>query len=61
MKLLTLPAPPTAIFATDNHLTIGIVKALHSQSLCCPEEVAIVDCDNFESVIYISAAALPRR
>jgi LacI family transcriptional regulator len=61
MELLTLSAPPTAIFATDNHLTIGIVKALHSHSRCCPEEVAIVGCDDFESVINISAAAFPRR
>ncbi|MBC7318277.1 LacI family DNA-binding transcriptional regulator [Candidatus Bipolaricaulota bacterium] len=48
LSLLSQPNPPTAIFATNNLMTIGVIKALHQLGLRCPEDVSIVGFDDFE-------------
>ena len=42
--LLALPSPPTAVFAGNNRLTVGVVRALRGHA----EPVAVVGFDDFE-------------
>jgi LacI family transcriptional regulator len=44
-KLLELPAPPTAVFAGSNLLTLGALQAIHERHLTIPDEIAIVGFD----------------
>ncbi len=45
--LLTQRPRPTAIFGTNNLVTIGCMHALVEQGLRCPEDVAVVGFDDF--------------
>ncbi len=45
-ELLSLPEPPTAVFATNNLMTIGVVKALADRRLSCPEDVSVIGIDD---------------
>lgn len=47
-ELLGQPSPPTAIFVTNNNLTLGVVTGLRRAGLCIPEEVAVLGFDNPE-------------
>lgn len=49
-ELLEQPEPPTAIFATNNLMTLGALQAIHTLGLRCPEEVSLVGFDDFEWV-----------
>jgi len=53
--LLALPAGvrPTALFAGNNLLTIGAVRALREAHVKVPEEIALVGFDEFESTSII--------
>jgi LacI family transcriptional regulator len=46
--LLALPDPPTAVFAANNLMTLGVLKALGMRRLRCPEDVALVGFDDHE-------------
>jgi LacI family transcriptional regulator len=46
-RLLALPEPPTAIFATSNALTIGTVAAIEARGLRCPDDVSVVGYDSY--------------
>lgn len=48
LALLSRPNPPTAIFATNNLMTIGAMQAIRKLSLRCPGEVSVVGFDDFE-------------
>lgn len=43
-----LSEPPTAIFAANNLMTIGVMKALHAAGLTCPQDMAVVGFDDFD-------------
>lgn len=45
---------PTAIFVTNNKLTIGLMKAIEIASLKCPQDISVVGYDDFdwESVFH---------
>ncbi|TCR67057.1 LacI family DNA-binding transcriptional regulator [Bosea sp. BK604] len=45
-ELMALPQPPTAIFATNNLMTIGVVTALADRGLSCPEDISLVGIDD---------------
>lgn len=45
-ELLDLPEPPTAVFATNNLMTIGVVKALAARGLACPDDISLVCIDD---------------
>jgi LacI family transcriptional regulator len=47
-KLLQLPDPPTAIFATSNRLAIGTVAAIKAKGLSCPRDVSVIGYDSYE-------------
>lgn len=45
-ELLGGARPPTAIFATNNLMTIGTIRALADVGLRCPEDVSIIGIDD---------------
>lgn len=45
-QLLTLPAPPSAIFAGNNLLTLGAIETIHKMGLQIPNDIAIVGFDD---------------
>lgn len=47
-ELLALPAPPTALFVTNNRMTVGALQAIGERRLRCPEDVALASFDDFE-------------
>jgi len=48
LKLMTLPDPPTAIFSSNNKMTLGLMRSLAELGIACPEEVSVVSFDDFE-------------
>lgn len=46
-ELLALPERPTAMFAANNLIAIGIMRAITGAGLRCPEDVSIVSIDDF--------------
>lgn len=50
--LLSIKPLPTAIFATNNLMTVGLFLALKEFKLRCPEDVAVV---GFDDVVWLSA------
>ncbi|MFL6113204.1 MAG: substrate-binding domain-containing protein [Catenulispora sp.] len=45
-RLLSLPEPPTAIFAADDRLAVGAMRALADADLSIPKDVAVVGFDD---------------
>ncbi|MCP4195557.1 MAG: LacI family transcriptional regulator [Proteobacteria bacterium] len=45
-QLLSLPDPPTAIFALNDRMAMGAVRAIHEAGLCVPEDIAVVGYDD---------------
>jgi LacI family transcriptional regulator len=52
--LLDRPADdrPTAIFATNDLLAIGAIRAIRDRGLHVPEDMSVVGCDDFEFAAY---------
>jgi LacI family transcriptional regulator len=47
MRLMALPEPPTAIFACNNSMTLGLMRALAECKASCPEQVSVLAFDDF--------------
>jgi DNA-binding LacI/PurR family transcriptional regulator len=47
IELLTLPERPTAIFCTNNMMTLGAFQAIQELRTPCPEEVSLLGFDDF--------------
>lgn len=45
-NLMALPDPPTAIFALNDRMAMGAIRALHIAGLHVPEDVAVVGFDD---------------
>jgi len=52
-KLFDLPQPPTAIFATTYHATVGTVIGLHQRHLKIPDDVSLIGFDKFDLIDVI--------
>ena len=46
--LFDLPAPPTAVVAGNNEMTITVMRQLRSLGLAVPDDVALVSFDDFD-------------
>lgn len=46
-ELLGLPERPTAIFAANNLMVIGVMKAVRDLGLSCPEDISVACFDDF--------------
>jgi LacI family transcriptional regulator len=47
-KLFELPNPPTAVFVTNNQVTLGTLQALREKNLACPKDVSLVSFDDHD-------------
>jgi len=45
--LLALPERPTAIFAANNQMLIGVMRAIAESGLACPHDVSVAAIDDF--------------
>ena len=54
LKLMSIDNPPTAIFAANDEMAIGAIKAIQSQGLKVPEDIAIVGFDNIKMSAFFS-------
>jgi DNA-binding LacI/PurR family transcriptional regulator len=50
--LLTLPAPPTALFAVTDAMAIGALRAAREQGIRVPDGLAVVGMDDIEMSAY---------
>ncbi len=48
LELLALPRRPTAIFATNNLMAIGLMRAIAERGLQCPRDLSVACFDDFE-------------
>jgi LacI family transcriptional regulator len=63
MKLLALSRRPTALFAGNNFIAIGMMKALYESSLRIPEDMSVVGFDDLPPGLlvqpFLTVAAQP--
>jgi LacI family transcriptional regulator len=50
LDLLSLDSPPDALFAANNFIALGVLRALRSLELSVPEDIALVCFDDFPHV-----------
>ena len=48
LKLMSIDNPPTAIFAANDEMAIGAIKAVKANNLKVPEDIAVVGFDDIE-------------
>jgi LacI family transcriptional regulator, galactose operon repressor len=48
LELLAMARRPTAIFATNNLMVIGLMRAVTEQGLRCPVDISVAGFDDFE-------------
>ena len=54
MKLLALPEPPTAIFASNNMTTYGCLKAFGELDLTIGKDIALVGFDDIDALKWLN-------
>lgn len=61
VQLLTLPDPPTAVFAQSDEMAAGALMAVRRMGLRCPDDISIVGFDNHEiaEVIDLTTISQP--
>lgn len=47
-QLLARGGSPTALFVTSNRLTVGVMSAIESNGLRCPQDISVIGYDNYE-------------
>ncbi|MFZ6030824.1 MAG: LacI family DNA-binding transcriptional regulator [Chloroflexota bacterium] len=52
-KALSAPVPPTAIFASNNFIAIGVMQALQEKKVRIPEDMALVTVDDIHPTFTI--------
>jgi LacI family transcriptional regulator len=52
-KLLSMSPRPTAMFASNNFIAIGALKALHDANISVPEEMSVVGFDDLPLAIVV--------
>jgi LacI family transcriptional regulator len=62
-QLLSLSDPPTAIFSTNNLMTVGVLQELSHRGIKIPEEVAVVGFDDLEwaEIVYPPLTVVAQR
>jgi len=52
-RLLALPEPPTAVFAADDTMAIGALKAAAVQGVAVPDDISIAGFDDIKIASYL--------
>jgi LacI family transcriptional regulator len=52
-SLLSLPVPPTAIFASNDMMALGVMEAARERGLRLPEDLSIVGFDDIPQASYV--------
>jgi LacI family transcriptional regulator len=47
LRLLQQTKLPDAVFCTNNFMTLGMMRAIHSRGLRCPQDIAVAGFDDF--------------
>lgn len=55
-KLLDLAEPPTAIFAFNDNIAIGVIQAARARGVHVPEDLSVVGFDDVEHATIVSPA-----
>jgi DNA-binding LacI/PurR family transcriptional regulator len=55
-QLLALPNPPTAIFALNDRMAMGAIRAIHAAGLRVPQDVAVIGFDDVPAAVDFSPA-----
>ena len=60
-QLLSLPTPPTAVFAQSDEMAMGAMRTVRRAGLRCPDDVSIVGFDDHElaSVVDLTTVGQP--
>jgi LacI family transcriptional regulator len=53
LRLLALPEPPTAIFAADDRMAVGVLRALADAGVAVPREVSVIGFDDVEAASLV--------
>jgi LacI family transcriptional regulator len=51
-ELLSLPQPPTALYAASNAIMAGVMKSLHQRQICIPEQLSLICFDDLDWFSY---------
>jgi LacI family transcriptional regulator, galactose operon repressor len=54
LELLDLPEPPTAIFAFNDNIAIGVIQAARERGIRVPDELSVVGFDDVEAAEIVS-------
>lgn len=57
-RLLALPDPPTAIFATSDTLAIGVLEAAQERGLRVPDDLSVIGYDDIEIAEYLQLTTI---
>jgi DNA-binding LacI/PurR family transcriptional regulator len=57
-ELLSLPHPPTAIFAASDVQAFGVLEAIRSDGLRVPEDVSVIGYDDIELAPYVGLTSV---
>jgi len=52
-RLLALPTPPTAVFASNDLMAIGAMEAVQQSGLCMPDDIALVGFDDIPAASWV--------
>ena len=53
-ELLSLPEPPTAVFAVSDRAAFGAMEAIKDAGLVCPDDISVVGIDDVRDSAYSS-------
>lgn len=55
-RLMSLPEPPTAVFAADDRIAVGVLRALADLGVSVPGEVSVIGFDDAPAASLVSPA-----
>lgn len=56
--LLSMPTPPTAVFAESDEMALGAMRTVRNSGLRCPEDVSIIGFDDHELAAMVGLTTI---